>query len=162
MNPENVQYSHCETPLGPLLLVSNENGLCIINFPLDGAPVQAQPHWHKNDAALQAAKDQLTEYFQGRRQQFDLQLAPQATPFQACVLEQLEQINYAETRSYGQLATALNKPKAARAVGTACGRNPLPIVIPCHRVVGSNGSLTGFAGGLAAKRWLLDHEKNHA
>jgi methylated-DNA-[protein]-cysteine S-methyltransferase len=109
-------------------------------------------------ATLEALKRQLGEYFAGRRRSFDLELAPRGTPFQLKVWAALREIPYGETRSYGELARGLGRPRASRAVGAANGANPIPIVIPCHRVVGCDGSLTGFGGGLAVKALLLDLE----
>jgi methylated-DNA-[protein]-cysteine S-methyltransferase len=107
-------------------------------------------------------KQQLDEYFAGKREAFDLKLAPHGTAFQLAVLQALQEIPYGETRSYQYIATRIGKPKSVRAVGAANGRNPLPIIIPCHRVIGSDGSLTGFGGGLPTKRFLLDLEKGAA
>ena len=108
-----------------------------------------------------AASEQLREYIEGRRKAFDLPLAPKGTEFQLTVWEALLQIPYGETRSYKDIAIAIGKPKAVRAVGMACNRNPLPILIPCHRVVGKNGKLTGYAGGLHLKQQLLDLERTY-
>lgn len=113
-------------------------------------------------AALDAAVEQLDEYFAGSRQHFDLPLAPIGTEFQRAAWASLQRIPFGATRSYGEQAEDLGDRNLARAVGAANGQNPIPIVIPCHRVVGSNGSLTGFAGGVGVKRWLLDHEQGQA
>ena len=107
---------------------------------------------------LHNAVCQLNEYFEGRRKDFTLDLKPSGTPFQLSVLAALEQIPYGQTRTYAEIARQIGRPKAVRAVGAANGRNPLPIVIPCHRVIGSDGSLTGFGGGIAAKQYLLSLE----
>jgi methylated-DNA-[protein]-cysteine S-methyltransferase len=107
---------------------------------------------------LTRAQKQLAEYFAGKRENFDLPLKLRGTAFQQKVWKALERIPFGQTRSYGQIAKAVKSPAASRAVGAACGKNPLPIVVPCHRVVGSSGSLTGFGGGLAMKEWLLKHE----
>jgi methylated-DNA-[protein]-cysteine S-methyltransferase len=107
---------------------------------------------------LARAAAQLAEYFAGTRRTFDLPLAPRGTGFQRIVWHALAKIPYGETRSYGELARAIGRPAASRAVGAANGKNPLSIVVPCHRVVGASGELTGYAGGVATKRWLLDHE----
>jgi methylated-DNA-[protein]-cysteine S-methyltransferase len=108
---------------------------------------------------LRRAAAQLTEYFAGQRRAFDLPLAPRGTGFQRLVWEALTRIPHGETRSYRELACSLGRPSACRAVGAANGQNPISIIVPCHRVIASNGDLTGYAGGLAAKRWLLDHER---
>ena len=109
----------------------------------------------------EAATIQIREYAEGRRTEFDLPLAPKGTAFQLAVWAALQQIPYGETRSYGDIASAIGKPKAARAVGLACHRNPLPILIPCHRVVGKDGALTGYAGGTELKQQLLELEREH-
>lgn len=117
---------------------------------------------HRSPCAIEdTARAQMAEYFQGRRREFDLPLDPQGTAFQRTVWAALREIPYGETRSYGELAAMIGRPKAARAVGMACNRNPLPILIPCHRVVGKDGSLTGYAGGLELKQQLLELEKRY-
>jgi methylated-DNA-[protein]-cysteine S-methyltransferase len=116
----------------------------------------------RSSAALAFARGQLEEYFAGTRTAFDLPLHPQGTAFQLTVWDELARIPYAETISYGELARRIGQPQAMRAVGAANGRNPLPIVVPCHRVIGNNGHLTGFGGGLPAKRFLLGWERRTA
>ena len=113
----------------------------------------------KTTHCAQEAEEQLNEYFAGVRREFDLPLAAKGTPFQQAVWAQLHKIPYGEVRTYGQLAAALGKPKASRAVGSACHRNPLCIVVPCHRVIGADGSLTGYAEGLEIKEYLLELER---
>lgn len=146
------------SPLGPLLLVAGEHGLRRILLPECGAAATPAADWQRDDAALATARGQLEAYFAGQRRTFDLPLAPEGTAFQLAVLKALAEIPYGQTRSYGEIARRLGRPTASRAVGAANGRNPLAIVLPCHRVIGSDGSLTGYAGGLDAKRWLLRHE----
>lgn len=136
-----------ETPIGPLTLEADENAVTAIRFSAGGAQ-DASP-------LLDAAEAQLREYFAGARRTFDLPLAPHGTAFQRRVWAALRTIPYGETRTYGELAAAIDSPNASRAVGMANHRNPLPIVIPCHRVIGANGTLTGYAGGLEVKRRLL-------
>lgn len=136
-----------ETPIGPLTLEADENAVTAIRFSAGGAQ-DASP-------LLDAAEAQLREYFAGARRTFDLPLAPHGTAFQRRVWAALRAIPYGETRTYGELAAAIDSPNASRAVGMANHRNPLPIVIPCHRVIGANGTLTGYAGGLEVKRRLL-------
>jgi methylated-DNA-[protein]-cysteine S-methyltransferase len=119
-------------------------------------PLDARPG---DSSVLADARAQLTAYFAGTRVAFDLPLAPLGTPFQQRVWEELLRIPPATTRTYGELAARLGRPHAARAVGTANAKNPISIVVPCHRVIGAGGALTGYAGGLPAKRWLLDHER---
>jgi len=118
-----------------------------------------QPDWQQDPKLFAAAKKQFAEYFTGRRQQFDLSIQPVGTDFQQRVWEELQKIPYGQTRSYGQIASKIGKPKAARAVGQAVNRNPLPLVIPCHRVIGSSGQLVGFAPGIELKNKLLELEK---
>lgn len=151
-------YDWLESPIGPLRVAADAAGLREIRFADRRERWPTPEHWRLDSDALRSYTTQLREYFAGRRSVFELPLAPQATRFQRAVLDRLQAIGFGETVSYGDLARQLQKPGAARAVGAACGRNPIPIVIPCHRVVASNGRLTGFAGGLARKRWLLDHE----
>lgn len=136
-----------ETPIGPLTLEADENAVTAIRFGADGAQ-DASP-------LLDAAEAQLREYFAGARRTFDLPLAPHGTAFQQRVWTALRTIPYGETRTYGELAAAIDSPNASRAVGMANHRNPIPIIIPCHRVIGANGTLTGYAGGLEIKRRLL-------
>ncbi|MGD8830819.1 MAG: methylated-DNA--[protein]-cysteine S-methyltransferase [Pseudomonadales bacterium] len=155
-------YSYMDSPVGRLLLAGERDRLKVIGFSSGGKARGADPEWERFDEPFRRAKAQLGEYFEGRRRAFDLPLAPDATPFQARVLAALVAIPYGETRSYKEIAEALGNPRAVRAVGGANGSNPLPIVIPCHRVIGSNGTLTGFGGGLDVKRYLLDLERSHS
>ena len=143
------------SPLGILRLHAELDELVGIDLPGrdDSAGVE-----RRTDVLVRTA-EQLAEYFAGERQQFDLPLAPRGTGFQTLVWRTLLRIPYGETWSYGELARAIRRPAASRAVGAANGRNPIPIIMPCHRVIGSNGSLTGYGGGLPIKRWLLDHER---
>lgn len=149
------------TPVGALTLVAAEEGLVAVLWP--GAEEAARVPLPATAAdadhpVLRAAAVQLAQYFAGTRRAFDLPLAPRGTPFQRRVWEALRAIPFGEKRSYAEIARALDASAAVRAVGAANGRNPISIVIPCHRVIGSTGALTGFAGGLAAKQWLLAHE----
>lgn len=146
--------------LGTLCLEEEEDALCGLHFCPDGVPdLEPLPRRVVQTPPLQEAEEQLTEYFAGVRREFDLPLAPKGTPFQQAVWAQLLQIPYGESCTYGQLAAALGKPSASRAVGNACRSNPLAILIPCHRVVGANGRLTGYAGGLDVKEYLLELER---
>ena len=151
-------YRYIESPIGMLLLAGDENGLGIIGFPEGKGKVPVEAGWEHRSDCFGDVESQLLEYFDGSRQSFDLQLAPAGTAFQMAVLQALQTIPYGETRSYRDIAAHIGRPKAVRAVGAANGRNPLPIVIPCHRVIGADGSLTGFGGGLAAKCFLLELE----
>jgi len=147
------------TPIGELLLVASEAGLEKIAFEnrnhVRTSPSLSEP------AKLRPVIQQLTEYFAGERKRFDLQLAPRGTPFQLAVWNALQEIGYGETRCYADVAQAIGRPAAVRAVGAANGANPIPVVIPCHRVIGKGGSLIGFGGGLDMKRRLLDLEAGH-
>ncbi len=158
MTAEQLLWTQMPSPLGDLLLVAGDDGLRRILLPEENGPATPDPGWRRDDVALAMARVQLVEYFAGTRRVFDLPLAPRGTPFQLAVLAALAEIPFGTTCSYGQMARRLGQPTASRAVGAANGRNPLAIVLPCHRVVGSDGSLTGYAGGLDAKRWLLRHE----
>ena len=139
------------SPIGELQLFSDGQHIVRINFPNEST----EPVTEGNDPVLDSCASQLAEYFHGTRHHFQLPLAPRGTEFQLAVWRALADIPFGETRSYGDIAQAIGRPRAVRAVGAANGRNPLPIVVPCHRVIGSDGSLTGFAGGLAAKTSLL-------
>jgi len=155
-----MHYSTLTTPIGELLLVADPDGaLTAVHLPgRHGSTDGLQ----RNDALLEPARRQLTEYFAGERTEFDLPLRPTGAPFQLRVWEKLATIPYGETVSYGEIARELGHPTASRAVGAANGRNPIAIVVPCHRVIGANGSLTGYAGGLEQKRALLDLEAGRA
>lgn len=148
-----------DSPVGPLLLAASDAGLHAIGFPAAKHPARRAPDWREGaHPLLHEAQRQLGEYFDGRRRGFDLPLAPAGTDFQRQVWRALATIPYGATISYAQLAARVGNPKAMRAVGAANGRNPLPIVLPCHRVIGADGSLTGFGGGLDTKRFLLELE----
>ena len=153
-----MYYTFVPSPVGKLLLAGID-ALSLIGFSRSASPAAPQADWKRADTSLlrQAAR-QLDEYFAGERRAFDLTLKPSGTPFQLAVLDALATIPYGETRSYGEIAAQIGRAKAVRAVGAANGRNPLPIVLPCHRVIGADGSLTGFGGGLETKRYLLDLE----
>jgi methylated-DNA-[protein]-cysteine S-methyltransferase len=155
-------YSYMDSPVGRLLLAGDEGALKVISFSSGSKARGPLPGWQRYDEPFRAVRQQLDEYFAGTRHAFDLKLAPQASPFQSRVLDALLAIPYGETRSYKDIAVALGNPRAVRAVGGANGSNPLPIVIPCHRVIGSGGGLTGFGGGLGNKRFLLDLERRHS
>jgi methylated-DNA-[protein]-cysteine S-methyltransferase len=151
-------YSTMDSPVGNLLLVGNECGLRFISFENSKRAASVKPDWKSDQAQFAEVIRQLREYFSGERKKFDLPLAPEGTDFQLDVWRSLRTIPYGETISYSQLAKRIGNPKAVRAVGLANGCNPIPIIIPCHRVIGSDGSLTGFGGGLSTKRKLLDLE----
>jgi methylated-DNA-[protein]-cysteine S-methyltransferase len=152
-------YTHVDSPIGPLLLAADDRGLCLIEFHAPRHPMARGSDWRKGDnEILQATRAQLAEYFSGTRREFELPLAPRGTDFQRSVWLLLASIPYGQTVSYGELASRVGRPSAVRAVGAANGRNPLPIVLPCHRVIGADGSLTGFGGGLPTKQFLLELE----
>ena len=154
-----MNYRYIESPIGHLLLAGDEPRLKVIGFPSGKGMVTPDPDWNEDSSCFPQAEKQLGEYFLGERLTFELELEPKGTPFQIAVLDALVQIPYGETRSYRDIAIEIGRPKAMRAVGAANGRNPLPIVIPCHRGIGANGSLTGFGGGLKAKTFLLELER---
>ncbi|MEO6801198.1 MAG: methylated-DNA--[protein]-cysteine S-methyltransferase [Rhodanobacter sp.] len=162
MTSNTIHYDDMDSPVGTLRLVADQHGLREIRFEHERHPKQAHPGWIRATAPLRFARSQLDEYFAGERQQFELPLQPAGTPFQLEVWEELRRIPYGATISYGELARRIGKPQAMRAVGAANGRNPLPIVVPCHRVIGADGSLTGFGGGLPTKRRLLSLEEQVA
>ena len=154
-----MYYALFQSPVGQLTLVASDAGLRAILWPAEKPGRVKLPEIISGEhAVLQATTAQLTEYFAGERREFDLPLDLHGTPFQVKVWRSLADILYGTTASYAEQADRLGAPKAVRAVGSANGRNPISIVLPCHRVVASNGSLAGFAGGLDAKRWLLDFE----
>ena len=152
-------YSTCDSPVGPLLLAADDDGLRLVEFHQSRHRVKRDAGWGEGEhAVLRLARLQLGEYFDGRRQRFDLPLSPRGTAFQRDVWLTLASIPYGETISYAQLAFKVGRPTAMRAVGAANGRNPLPIMLPCHRVIGADGRLTGFGGGLPTKQFLLELE----
>jgi len=154
-----MNYCYVDSPVGRLLVAGDDNAVRRIEFPQDGTPGRPEAGWHESiGGPLQEAVRQLREYFSGARTEFDLPLAPEGTIFQRNVWSRLQEIPYGQTISYGELARRVGNPKASRAVGAANGCNPLPIVIPCHRVIGANGKLTGFGGGLPTKQLLLSLE----
>lgn len=155
---EPVWYTLLDTPLGALCIVGTTKGLTHVEFQDGERPVRPEPDWQENQGVLDEARKQLQAYFEGRRQRFTLALAPEGTPFQKRVWRELQEIPWGTTTTYREIAERLGQPAAVRAVGHANGRNPVAIVIPCHRVVGANGRLTGYAGGIATKRRLLQHE----
>ncbi|MED9959536.1 MAG: methylated-DNA--[protein]-cysteine S-methyltransferase [Christensenellales bacterium] len=147
-----------DTPLGPMGLAEEAGSMTHVFFRGTAAPAAFREGW---TPLLREAARQLDEYFAGARRAFALPLAPQGTPFERQVWDALRAIPYGQTLSYGELAACIGRPAAGRAVGRANGRNPLPILVPCHRVIGADGRLTGYAGGLEAKAWLLALERRH-
>ena len=141
-----------DSPIGPLRLVATDEALVAIDFDALPEPT-SPPH-----PILDQAERELAEYFRGARRTFTVKLAPVGTAFQQRVWDELLRVPYGTVESYGAVARAIGSPAAVRAVGAANGRNPIPIIVPCHRIVGSNGDLTGYGGGMAKKQWLLGHE----
>ena len=153
-----MRHTVVDSPVGLLTLV--EDGGRVVGLRMESQrPVQVGD---RDDTVLPTLREQLACYFRGSLTEFDVPLTGAGTPFQQAVWKALRAIPYGETRTYGKLAASLGTPGASRAVGLANGRNPIGIVVPCHRVVGSDGSLTGYAGGVQRKRWLLDHESGRA
>ncbi len=157
-----MHYTKIASPLGELLALGDEDGLTALYLPTGRHAAVTPQDARRDDPALADVSDQLDEYFAGRRTDFELRLNPHGTPFQLKVWLALRTIPYGATASYGQQAARIGDPGSARAVGLANGRNPISIIVPCHRVIGANGSLTGYGGGIEAKRWLLDHEAQSA
>ena len=150
-----MYYCYLDTPIGELLLAGEDGALSLIGFPKGSMRRDPEADWIYNEKPLAEARRQLEEYFAGERKAFDLPLQLGGTEFQVSVLEALQKIPYGETVSYGEIAKRIGRPRAMRAVGAANGRNPIPIVVPCHRVIGSSGDLTGFGGGIDTKEALL-------
>jgi methylated-DNA-[protein]-cysteine S-methyltransferase len=157
-----MYYCYLDTPIGELLLAGDDDALCLVSFPEGAMRRDPDPDWIYNEKPFSAARQQLAEYFAGERREFDLPLRLSGTEFQMSVLQALQQIPYGETTSYADIAERIGRPKAVRAVGAANGRNPVPIIVPCHRVIGSHGDLTGFGGGLDTKEALLRLEAEHS
>lgn len=153
--PDTLYWHEIDSPIGKLLLAGDGESLIQVSFQSGPRPLRPPGGWMERAAPFRAASAQLREYFAGERRTFDLPLAPRGTEFQQRVWRALTEIPYGKTLSYGELARHIGKPSASRAVGLANGANPLPIVVPCHRVIGADGSLTGFGGGLPIKRRLL-------
>jgi len=154
-----VAWTHFDSPVGRLMLASDGAGLRQINFAQNGQLASPELDWTEDPTSLREVVRQLHAYFAGKIEQFDLTLAPEGTEFQRRVWDELQTIPYGVTISYGDLARRIGNPNASRAVGLANGSNPIPIVIPCHRVIGSNGKLTGYGGGLPIKEKLLALER---
>jgi methylated-DNA-[protein]-cysteine S-methyltransferase len=157
-----MYYCYFDTPIGELLLAGEADSLSMIGFPKGAMRRDPETDWIYNEAPFEIVRRQLAEYFSGERKDFDLPLSLSGTEFQVEVLEALLQIPYGETMSYGAVAKQIGRPKAVRAVGAANGRNPIPIIVPCHRVIGTSGDLTGFGGGLDTKAALLRLEAENS
>lgn len=158
MKAPGLSYSYLDSPVGRLLLAGNGDALHYLSFPGGHKAFGPDPSWSRDDSVLRSVKASLDAYFGGRTRSFDLPLVMRGTPFQKKVWQVLRTIPYGETRSYRWLAETVGNPAASRAVGAANGANPIPIIVPCHRVIGANGALTGFGGGIDTKRFLLELE----
>lgn len=158
MTTRTTYFTTMPTPVGELTVTSNGDALTAVYFEDPKYGPTSTDGWIRDDAVLADARRQLEEYFRGERTDFDLALAPSGTDFQRSVWRALSHIPFATTTSYGAIASTIGKQSASRAVGAANGRNPISIIVPCHRVIGSGGDLTGYGGGLDRKRWLLNHE----
>lgn len=157
-----MYYDFIETPIGQLLVVVDGDGALVqLDLPAASRPTQINDAWKRDLKQLTKVRQQIDAYFAGGLTEFDLALRPHGTDFQLSVWDELTRIPYGETISYVELARRIGKPKASRAVGAANGANPLALIVPCHRVIGANGTLTGYGGGLPTKRYLLDHERRH-
>ena len=147
------------SPVGPLLLAADAQGLRLVEFDSPRHPMGRTDDWREGRSkVLDDSRRQFDDYFAGKLKNFTVPVRPEGTAFQVSAWRALQNIPYGATRSYGEQAKAIGKPKAVRAIGAANGRNPIPIIIPCHRVIGADGSLTGFGGGLPTKRFLLELE----
>jgi methylated-DNA-[protein]-cysteine S-methyltransferase len=159
INPAPVRYARVATPVGPLIVAESNEGLVAVQFERGRRRRPIDPAWRRTDAGQLPAARQLAEYFAGSRKTFEVRLAPLGTPFQRRAWAAVARIPYGRTRSYSEIAVEIGAPDAVRAVGAANGQNPWPIIVPCHRVIGSNGSLTGYGGGLEVKKALLEFER---
>ncbi|MFK5978306.1 MAG: methylated-DNA--[protein]-cysteine S-methyltransferase [Rhizobiaceae bacterium] len=159
MNTPELAYIYLESPIGQLLVAGDEQHLHYISFPSGKGTITPHKNWHEDSAPFKEISNQLAAYFAGDLENFDIPMVLNGTDFQEEVWTALCDIPFGETISYGELARRIDRPKASRAVGAANGANHLPIIIPCHRVIGANNSLTGFGGGIETKQYLLQHEQ---
>jgi methylated-DNA-[protein]-cysteine S-methyltransferase len=151
-------YTTFESPIGELLLTGDGDSLSCLSMQGGRRPIAIDSYWQRRDEPFEEVRSQLREYFAGDRHTFEIPLAMTGNPFELRVWDALREIPYGETVSYGELAASIGQPGAARAVGLANGRNPVAVIVPCHRVIGADGSLTGYGGGLERKQFLLDLE----
>jgi methylated-DNA-[protein]-cysteine S-methyltransferase len=158
MGGGSVIYTTMDSPIGELLLLGDGDSLHGLYMQAGKNPIRINPQWIRDDEAFAEIRDQLEEYFAGERTTFDIPMRLEGTAFQRTVWHELTQIPYGETISYGELAKRIGRPDRARAVGTANGQNPIAVIVPCHRVIGANGKLVGYGGGLDNKRRLLELE----
>jgi len=161
MKKQQIIFSTLKSPIGEIIVTADEHGIRSIYSPTHESLITPLENAKRDDEKLRDATDQLRAFFAGGLQEFSLTLYPQGTTFFKQVWKQLEAIPYGTTISYGELAKQIGKPSASRAVGMANGKNLISFVVPCHRVIGQNGSLTGYGGGLKLKRWLIEFEKAH-
>ena len=157
-----MKYTTMDSPLGELLLLGDDGVLHGLHMQAGRHPIRIQSSWVRDDEAFADVREQLDEYFAGTRDTFDVKMHMDGTAFQRTVWHELTQIPYGETISYGELARRIGRPDRARAVGTANGQNPIAVIVPCHRVIGANGKLVGYGGGLDNKRRLLELESGVA
>ncbi len=156
-----MKYCTCDTPIGSLLIAGGKEGIKLVSFPGGSQKKKPMPEWTEDPSFFQRAITEFKKYFTGELKKFSVSIVLEGTPFQLSVWKELKKIPYGTTTSYGELARRIGNPKAARAVGMANRCNPIPVIIPCHRVIGKNGSLTGFGGGLPIKQKLLDLEERY-
>lgn len=154
-------YTYLDSPVDRLLLVGNGTALTHLYMRVQRYPLTIESDWQRDESMFTPAIEQLRAYFAGELRQFDLQLEPEGTEFQRRVWDALLEIPFGETRSYKDIALRIGDLAAVRAVGLANGRNPISVIVPCHRVIGTNGDLTGYGGGLPRKQWLLAHEATY-
>lgn len=154
-----IYYSQYSSPAGKIILTQENKHLTGLWFEGEKHSASIDPSWKRDEAAFKSIQQQLDAYFAGKLQRFDVSCKVSGTPFQERVWKALSKIPYGQTWSYSEIAASIGNPKAVRAVGTANGRNPISIIVPCHRVIGADGTLTGYGGGLKAKAWLLKLEK---
>jgi methylated-DNA-[protein]-cysteine S-methyltransferase len=157
--PEAICWEDADSPLGSFLLAGDGRTVVRVSLPGQWAKEEVPVTWTYAPGSMAPATHQLAAYFDGTRRDFDLDFAPSGTPFQLGVWRALRDIPYGTTATYRDVASAIGNPKSTRAVGMANNRNPIALLIPCHRVIGADGSLTGYGGGLEMKAWLLDHER---
>ncbi len=162
MTQNPAYFSRLDSPLGPLLLLGDEHALTGLYMQDHRRQPPAPIGCVENDRPFRGVREQLAAYFAGRLRRFEVAVAGQGSAFQKNVWSALIEIPFGVTESYGALARRIGNPNASRAVGLANGKNPISIIVPCHRVIGANGSLTGYGGGLERKRWLLEHERRYA
>ncbi len=159
-----THYDYVSTPIGDMLIAGCKDYVRFVSFPdapegsTGHTPRQPLPQWQRDGTMFTQAERELTEYFAGKRTEFTVPLKPEGTEFQMSAWRALQKIPFGQTRSYGQQAALVGNPKASRAVGGANNANPIPVIIPCHRVIGANGAMTGFGGGIPTKEFLLELE----